>query len=129
MPRPEECRFTDQHEWVHIENGMARVGISDYAAEELGSIVFVNMGEPGRTLAARDELGEVESVKTVASVYAPVGGEVVAINKTLEGSPEAVNNDPYGEGWLVLIRPEDPGQADGLMDYAAYRKFLETAAH
>ncbi len=129
MPRPEDCRYTEQHEWVFVQSGSALVGISDFAQEELGQIVYVNMGEAGRSVAAGAELGEVESVKTVAQVYAPVGGEVLEVNAALVDKPEAVNNDPFGEGWLVRLKPLDAAEAATLMDHAAYRKFLETAGH
>ena len=129
MPRPEECRFTEQHEWVHVENGVARIGITDFAQGELGQIVYVNMGEVGRSVAAGDEIGEVESVKTVASVYAPVSGDVTQINGSLAEHPEHVNDDPFGAGWLVLLHAKDVSEANRLMDHAAYRKYLETAGH
>ncbi len=129
MPRPEDCRYTEQHEWVCVENGSALVGITDFAQEELGQIVYVNMGEAGRSVAAGAELGEVESVKTVAQVYAPIGGTVLEVNAALVDKPEAVNNEPFGAGWLVRLAPSDAGEAAKLMDHAAYRKFLETAGH
>lgn len=125
MPRPEECLFTKEHEWLHIEGDVARVGITDFAQNELGGIVYVNMGEVGRTVTAGGEMGEIESVKAVAEVYAPVDGEVVEINAGLADAPEQVNTDPMGNGWLVRLRLSNPGQTGDLMDWAGYQKFLE----
>jgi glycine cleavage system H protein len=122
---PEDVRYAEDHEWVRIEGGKARIGISDYAQDQLGDIVFVELPEVGSKLARGDEFGTVESVKAVSELYMPVGGEVVSVNKGLEDAPELVNNAPYEKGWMIEIAPEDPSEADSLMDQAAYLKMLE----
>ncbi|HNX18874.1 MAG TPA: glycine cleavage system protein GcvH [Acidobacteriota bacterium] len=129
MPRPEDCLYTKDHEWLHVEGELARVGITDFAQNELGDIVYVNMGEANRSVKAGDEMGEIESVKAVAQVYAPVAGEIVEINPGLDSAPDSVNHDPIGEGWLVMMKPADPAELKGLMDHAAYAKYLAEAAH
>lgn len=129
MPRPEDCRFARTHEWVFVEGNLARVGLSDFAQQELGDIVYVNLGEAGRTVSAGEELGEIESVKAVAEVYAPVSGEVAEVNPLLNDSPEQLNKDPQGAAWLCTIRLSNPGEVTLLMDHAAYAKFLQEQAH
>ncbi len=129
MPRQEECRYTKEHEWVFREGDEVVVGITDFAQSELGDIVYVDMGETGRRVNAGDPLGDIESVKAVAQVYAPVSGEVTATNELLADAPEKVNQDPFGEGWLVRMRPADPAELDALMDHEAYRRFLEEEGH
>ncbi|GAB4376539.1 MAG: glycine cleavage system protein GcvH [Acidobacteriota bacterium] len=128
MPRPEECRFTRDHEWIHTDaDGVATVGVTDFAQQELGDIVYVQLGEPGRTVGAGDQIGEIESVKAVAEVYAPVGGEIVEVNEALADSPELVNSEPMEAGWLVRMRPSDPAEIDKLMSWSDYEKFLSEA--
>lgn len=129
MPRPNQCSYTKEHEWVFPEGDIALVGITEFAQSELGDIVFVNMGDSGRTVTAGDTLGEIESVKAVAEVYAPLTGEIVEINPALGESPELLNQDPLETGWLVRIKMADPGQAKGLMDLAAYEQYLKESAH
>lgn len=129
MPRPEECRFAKTHEWVFLEGDMARIGLSDFAQNELGDIVYVNLGEAERPVVAGDELGEIESVKAVAEVYAPVSGLVVQINPLLGDSPEQLNKDPFGAAWLCTIKLSNPEEVKQLMDHAAYSKFLQEEAH
>ncbi|MCU0231096.1 MAG: glycine cleavage system protein GcvH [Acidobacteria bacterium] len=129
MARPEDCLFTKTHEWVHREGNEVLVGISTFAQQELGDIVYVNLGEPGRNLKAGEQLGEIESVKAVAEVYAPVSGIVGAVNGALTDSPEKVNKDPHGEGWLVRIRLATPAELDGMMDFAAYSKYMAEEGH
>ncbi len=129
MPRSEDCRYTKEHEWVHVEGDVARVGITDFAQGELGDIVYVNVGEAGRTLKQGDELGEIESVKAVAQVYAPVSGTVADVNALLGDAPEKINSDPLGEGWLVTLKLTNPAEASGLMDYAAYQAYLAESGH
>lgn len=130
MPDPKDCRYTRDHEWIHLDaEGIATVGVTDFAQQELGDIVYVQMGEPGRALNAGDQLGEIESVKAVAEVYAPVSGEIAEVNPRLAESPELVNSDPMGSGWLARIRPSDPGELDKLMTLEAYEKFLSEEAH
>ena len=122
---PEDVRYAKDHEWVRIEGDKARIGISDYAQDQLGDIVFVELPEVGSKLSKGDEFGTVESVKAVSELYMPVGGEVVSVNNGLEDAPEKVNNAPYTDGWMIEIAPEDPSEADSLMDRAAYLKMIE----
>ncbi len=122
MSVPGDLQYTKSHEWVRVEGDVATVGITDHAQEELGDVVFVEMPEQGATLAAGDAFGAVESVKAVSDLYAPVGGEVVEVNGTLEDSPEKINEDPYGEGWILKLRTS--GEAD-LLSPADYEKLLE----
>jgi glycine cleavage system H protein len=124
---PQELRYTAQHEWVSGagEGGRVRVGITHFAQDALGDIVFVQLPQPGTEVKAGEALGEVESTKSVSEIYAPVSGTVVARNEALEGAPELINSDPYGEGWLVEIEPVDPGATGGLLDAAAYRELTK----
>jgi len=118
-------RYTNDHEWVRTEDGRLRIGITDYAQDALGDVVFVDLPAVGSQLAAGALLGEVESTKSVSEVYAPVAGEVVAVNTALGDAPERLNNDPYGEGWLCEMLPSDQGSVSGLLDAAAYRALTE----
>jgi glycine cleavage system H protein len=128
---PQDVRYTRQHEWARVEDGRVRVGITDYAQDALGDVVYVDLPEAGTTLAAEQPFGEVESTKSVSDVYAPVAGTVVDRNPLLDERPELVNEQPYGDGWLILVDPvaaegDDGGDGtDRLMDAAAYRAFLE----
>ncbi|MBW1730096.1 MAG: glycine cleavage system protein GcvH [Deltaproteobacteria bacterium] len=122
---PEDVRYTKDHEWGRLEGDVVRCGISDYAQDQLGDIVFVELPEVGERFEQGGQLGTVESVKAVAELYAPVAGEVVAVNGMLEDSPQLVNQDPYGQGWMIDVKPDDPAQLDTLMDAQAYRKMLE----
>jgi glycine cleavage system H protein len=125
---PEELRYTAEHEWVAGsagESGAVRVGITHFAQDALGDIVFVQLPEAGTEVTAGQSLGEVESTKSVSEIYAPVSGTVVARNDAVSEAPELINSDPYGEGWLVEIRPSDPAAVDGLLDAAAYRSLTE----
>jgi glycine cleavage system H protein len=117
---PTDRRYTKDHEWVRIDGDEATVGITDYAAAQLGDIVFVELPDAGRTLEQFTPFGVVESVKAVSDLFAPVSGEVVTGNQALAGSPELVNGDPYGEGWMIRVRLADAGEVDGLLDAAAY---------
>ena len=117
---PEDLRYTAEHEWVRADDGRLRVGITHYAQDALGDVVFVSLPETGATVSAGQTLGEVESTKSVSEIYAPVAGEVVARNEALQVRPELVNADPYGEGWIVEIAPADDAAADALLDAAAY---------
>lgn len=126
MQVPEQLRYTSEHEWVApAAEDRVRVGITDYAQDALGDVVFVDLPAVGAVVGAGDVLGEVESTKSVSEIYAPVGGRVVAVNEGLSASPEQVNADPYGEGWLCELVPEDPGSVSGLLDAAAYRGLTE----
>lgn len=122
---PEELKYTDDHEWIRVENGKAYVGLTHYAQEQLGDVVFVELPDVGEEFGMGDSFGVVESVKTVSDLFMPVAGKIVEINEDLEDSPEAVNEDPYGEGWIVAIEVEDKSQLDQLMDSEAYQKTLE----
>ena len=117
---PPELRYTKDHEWVRVDGDEATVGITEYAASELGDIVFVELPDPGKSLAQFATFGVVESVKAVSDLFAPVSGEVVATNDALAGSPELVNGEPYGGGWMIRVHLADPKEADGLLDAAAY---------
>ena len=125
---PEDLRYTAEHEWVRpVDDGRVRIGITDYAQEALGDVVFVSLPETGSTLSAGQAFGEVESTKSVSEIYAPVAGEVVARNEALQSRPELVNADPYGEGWIVEIAPADAGSVDALLDPAAYEQLTSGA--
>ena len=117
---PEDLQYTKDHEWVRAEGETVRVGVTDYAQEALGDIVFVTLPETGTHVTAGETCGEVESTKSVSDVYAPVTGTVVERNEALDGSPELVNSDPYGDGWMMAIRPDDDSATDGLIDAGTY---------
>jgi glycine cleavage system H protein len=117
---PADRRYTDQHEWVLLEDGKVRIGITDYAQDALGDVVFVDLPASGSTVAAGDTIAEVESTKSVAEVYAPLGGTIVEVNTALADAPETINADPYGEAWFVVIDPDDAGALDQMLDATAY---------
>jgi glycine cleavage system H protein len=117
---PTDLRYTKDHEWVRVDGDEATVGITDYAAGQLGDIVFVELPEVGRTLAQFATFGVVESVKAVSDLFAPLSGEVVASNVALAGAPELVNSDPNGDGWMIRLRLSAPGEVDELLDATAY---------
>lgn len=121
---PDELRYTKEHEWLRLEDGVATLGITDYAQGELGDIIFVELPQPGDRLAVGQAFGTVEAVKTVEEIYSPVDGEVMETNAALEGAPELVNKEPYGGGWMVKIKLADAVQLDALMDSAAYRDLI-----
>jgi glycine cleavage system H protein len=119
---PEHLRYTAEHEWVAAaDDGTVRVGITSYAQDALGDVVYVALPEPGTEVGEGGSCGEVESTKSVSDVFAPVAGTVTARNEALEGSPELVNSDPYGDGWMFEMRPQDPGAVEALLDAAGYR--------
>ena len=122
---PSDRQYTKDHEWVKIEGAEARVGITDYAQDSLGDVVYVDVPQTGAEVTADQPFSEVESTKSVSDVYAPVSGTVAERNPQLEDRPELVNEQPYGDGWLVVIEMSDPGQLEGLMDADAYRVFVE----
>jgi len=122
---PEDCRYTEDDEWIRSDAGQALVGITDYARQQLGDIVFVELPEVGAVFSQGDSFGVIESVKAVADLRAPISGSVVAVNETLNEHPEAVNQDCYDDGWLIALAPSDPGELDALMDAAGYRKHVE----
>jgi glycine cleavage system H protein len=122
---PEDLTYTAEHEWVRSESdGSVRVGITDFAQDALGDIVFVSLPEVGAQIAAGDSLGEIESTKSVSEMYAPFDGEIVGRNDELDGRPDLLNSDPYGEGWVVAIRPTDPEAALQLLTAAAYQDVM-----
>ena len=121
----EDVKYTKDHEWAKKDGDTVLVGLSDYAQDQLGEIVFVELPEEGDTFGQGDEFGSVESVKAVSEIYLPMGGEIAAINEDLEDAPELVNNDPYTGGWLVRIKPDDMGELDKLMDKGAYLEMLK----
>jgi len=125
MDYPENLRYTENHEWTRVDGSMVTMGISDYAQDALGDIVFVEVPEVGRQVTAGEPIAEVESTKSVSDVYAPVTGTVVEINTALEDSPELVNSDPFGDGWFAVIEATDLSDLDKLMDVEAYRKIAE----
>lgn len=123
MPSPKDLRYTKEHEWVRVEDGTGTVGITDYAQDQLGDIVYVKLPEIGTTVRQMEPFGEIESVKAVSDLYSPVSGEVVEVNAELEERPELVNLDPYGRGWMIRVRLSDPSELERLMtadEYDAY---------
>jgi glycine cleavage system H protein len=124
---PEDLRYTAEHEWVRagdVADGVVRVGITAYAQDALGDVVYVSLPAVGDALTAGDSCGEVESTKSVSDLYAPLSGEVTAVNEALDASPELVNTDPYGEGWMYELRMSDQETLDSLLDHTAYREHL-----
>lgn len=126
---PEDLHYTKEHEWLKVSGSIATVGITQYAQGELGDIVYVELPQMGAAVVAGEPFGTVESVKAVSEIYAPVSGEVSEINGALEAAPDAVNRDPYGEGWLIRITLAGPLEKEGLMSAADYRKYLEDEAN
>lgn len=123
METPADLRYSEEHEWVRMNGDVATIGITAYAQDSLGDIVFVELPAAGRSLAVGDGFGVVESVKAVSDVYSPVSGEIVEVNAALETAPEQVNNAPYSDGWMIKIRVSDPSALDKLMDAEAYEGF------
>ena len=119
---PADLRYTKDHEWIRVEGDEAVVGITQYAADQLGDIVFVELPDAGRSLEQHATFGVVESVKAVSDLFAPIGGEVTATNDELGGTPEVVNSDPYGAGWMLRVKLANPGEVDSLLDAAAYEE-------
>lgn len=125
MKVPQHLRYSSDHEWVAVEGNRARVGITDYAQDALGDVVFVQLPAVGAKVAAGESFGEVESTKSVSDVYAPVSGVVVSVNQAVADTPEMLNTDPYGDGWLCEIEMTDLAQADALLDSAAYQALID----
>jgi glycine cleavage system H protein len=121
---PDDLRYTSDHEWARLEDGKLRIGITDYAQDALGDVVFVQLPEPGSRVEAGATFSEVESTKSVSDIYAPVTGVVVEVNTELADAPQRLNEDPYGDGWICVIEPSEPGQVDGLLDAAGYGKLV-----
>ena len=124
MNIPAELRYTREHEWIRVEGEVAYVGITDYAQSELGEIVFLDINTQGETLAQNEVFGSVEAVKTVSDLNMPVAGEVLEVNESINDQPELVNNDPYGEGWMIKIQIQDSAELDSLLDAAAYQEMI-----
>ena len=122
---PDDVRYAEDHEWARPEGDNVRIGINDYAQDQLGDIVFVEMPQVGDTFDKGEEFGTVESVKAVSELYMPVGGEIIAINSVLEESPELLNKDPYNNGWIIEVRPDDPAGLNALMTRDAYLEMLK----
>lgn len=122
---PEDIKYSKDHEWASIQGDVVTVGINDYAQDQLGEVVFVEMPQVGDTFDEGEEFGTVESVKAVSELYCPISGEVVAINEELEEAPELVNNDPYQGGWIMKLKTDNPSEMDALMDKAAYLEMLK----
>jgi glycine cleavage system H protein len=125
MNVPEDLRYSSDHEWVRAEDGRLRLGITDYAQDSLGDVVFVDVPEVGRSVVEGESFSEVESTKSVSDIYAPVSGTVVEVNTELSDAPERLNEDPYGEGWICVIEPTDASASDALLDAEAYRALVE----
>ena len=126
MDFPEELKYTEEHEWVMVEDDVVTIGITDFAQEQLGDVVFVELPEEGDSLETGKSFGVVESVKAVSDVYAPFNGEVVEVNDALPDEPEVLNTSPYDDGWMVKIKLSDDADLSGLMDAAAYMDFVES---
>lgn len=124
MNFPTNVKYTSEHEWIRLENDEAIIGITDYAQDQLGDIVFVDVTAEGETLEQGEVFGTIEVVKTVSDLFLPIGGEIVEVNSELEEHPELVNKDPYGEGWIIRIKPTDASQMDELLDAEAYKKII-----
>jgi glycine cleavage system H protein len=123
---PDDRRYSKDHEWARLEGSRVRVGITDYAQDALGDVVFVQVPALGAEVTAGSSLSEVESTKSVSDVYAPVSGTVVEVNDELVDAPQRLNEDPYGEGWICVIEPSDAGQLDALLDAAGYRSLVDS---
>jgi glycine cleavage system H protein len=121
---PQGYRYTKEHEWIAVDGGRGRIGVTDYAQKQLGDVVFVELPELGRKLKAGEQFGTVESVKAVSELYSPVAGEVVEVNAPLADKPETINQDPHGAAWMIVLQLDDPAAAEGLMDAGAYEKLV-----
>lgn len=124
MATPEDLRYTNDHEWLRLEGDTVRIGITDYAQDALGDVVYVELPAIGDTVESGGSIGEVESTKSVSDIYAPVSGTVTMVNDALEATPGKLNEDPYGEGWLCVLNVADTSQLDALMDAAAYQELI-----
>lgn len=121
---PEDLRYSSEHEWARLEDGRVRVGITMFAAERLSDVVFIELPQVGATVTFMEPFGVIESVKAVSDLYAPVSGTVVEVNTALADAPEAVNTDPYGRGWMLLVQPDDPAELDRLMSSGQYLRAI-----
>lgn len=125
MQIPDDLRYSSDHEWIRVEGGNVRIGITDYAQDALGDVVFVDLPEVGAAVAAKASISEVESTKSVSDIYAPVSGTIAEVNADLGEAPERLNEDPYGEGWICVIELTDPSEVEALLTAAAYRELVE----
>jgi glycine cleavage system H protein len=125
MNFPDDLRYTQEHEWVRVDGTTVKVGITDYAQDALGDVVYVDLPQVGTTVAAMAACCEIESTKSVSEIFSPVAGTVAEVNSDLSDTPQMINEDPYGKGWIFAVEMNDPAQIDGLMDAAAYQAFLE----
>ncbi len=125
---PENLRYSKDHEWVAVDGDIATIGITDHAQHSLGDVVYIDMPRVGDKFGSHEAFGSVESVKAVSEIFVPVGGEVSEVNDGLNDTPEAVNNDPYGAGWMVRIKMDNPGDADAMLSAAEYEEYLEATA-
>jgi glycine cleavage system H protein len=125
MDFPEELKYTEEHEWVLLEGDLVSIGITDFAQDQLGDVVFVELPEVGDRVEIGKAFGVIESVKAVSDVYGPIEGEVVEVNAELPDAPETINTSPYEDGWMIRIKPDDPSALDALMDASAYQAFIE----
>jgi len=126
---PNDVRYTKEHEWARLEGDLVRIGVTAHAVDQLGDVTLVDLPAVGSKVEASKRFGDIESVKAVSELFAPISGEVVEINGTLDASPEHVNEGPYGDGWLVVIKPSNPAELDGLMDATAYEAYLASSSH
>lgn len=129
LKTPAGLKYTKEHEWIKVEGNVGLVGITDFAQDQLGDVVFVELPAVGRVLKQHEQFGVVESVKTVSDLYSPVSGKVIAVNTDLESAPELVNQGPYDKGWMLKIELSNPAELDGLLDAAAYEAFIKEAGH
>lgn len=127
MEYPEQLRYSSEHEWVAVDGDRARVGITDFAQDALGDVVYVQLPETGSTVAANATCAEVESTKSVSDVFSPLSGTIVEVNAALDATPELLNQQPYGDGWIFVVEMGDPSELDALMDAAAYRAHVEAS--
>lgn len=125
---PKDLKYDREHEWVRVDGDVATIGISDFAQDQLGEVVYVDLPSPGNAVSAGDSFGEVESVKSVSELFSPVSGEIVEVNDALGDAPETVNEDPYGDGWMIKVKLSDASEVDGLMDADGYEAYLAEEA-
>jgi len=125
---PEDLHYSKDHEWIRVEGDVGTIGITDYAQNSLGDVVYVELPKAGESFAAHESFGSVESVKAVSEIFTPVGGEVVEVNEALQDEPERVNTDPYGEGWMIRVRMTNPGEVDSMLSAAEYEDFTKAEA-
>jgi glycine cleavage system H protein len=122
---PDNLHYSKDHEWVRVEGGVAVIGITDHAQEQLGDVVYVELPKPGESFAANESFGSVESVKAVSEIFTPVSGEITEFNESLNDEPEKVNKDPYGDGWMIKVKMSAPGEVDSLLTAAEYEDFTK----